>query len=189
MRSNDEVARYKFNFCKDCPFYECELVEEYAQFRESHAQVNNSQNSMHVECVASDSFDYTKYGGIVIPAKAVSVNEKEGETYLTDFYSADVDSSDVDIFSYDQSNLKDGCIMSCRHVYQVECGRKTVTEGIGDHYKIEITEKLKEDCLNWEKMIKEDTEDRWEPSQPVFISARLEKGKLFHRKYIDTICA
>lgn len=79
--------------------------------------------------------------------------------------------------------------MSCRHVYQVECGRKTVTEGIGDHYKIEITEKLKEDCLNWEKMIKEDTEDRWEPSQPVFISARLEKGKLFHRKYIDTICA
>ena len=44
--------------------------------------------------------------------------------------------------------------MSCRHVYQVECGDKRVTEGIGDHYKIEITEELKNDCLSWKKIIK-----------------------------------
>ena len=67
--------------------------------------------------------------------------------------------------------------MSCRHVYQIECGDKRVTEGIGDHYKIGITEELKKDCFGWKKIIKEGTKDRWEPLQPVFISAQTGQGK------------
>lgn len=63
-----------------------------------------------------------------------------------------------------------------RSVYQVECGRKTVTEGIGDHYKIEITEK-KNYYSSGKKIIKEGTDDRWEPLQPVFISAQTGQGK------------
>lgn len=72
------------------------------------------------------------------------------------------------------------CFLSIRQIvlkFVPEYGRKMVTEGIGDHYKIEITEELKKDCLSWGKVIKEDTEDRWEPLQPVFISAQTGQGK------------
>ena len=27
MISDEEKAQYKFGFCENCPFYECELVE------------------------------------------------------------------------------------------------------------------------------------------------------------------
>ncbi len=124
MMSDEEALRCKFDFCKDCPFYECELVEEYAQFRKSHTQIHKSQMPV----------------------------------------------VDADILSYDQSKLKlkDGCFMSCRHVDQIECGRRTVTEGIDDHYKIEIDD---------DGNIKKGVEDKWEPLQPVFISAQTGQGK------------
>ena len=77
--------------------------------------------------------------------QAVSVkarrDKQDNDTYLTNLCSEGANSSDVEIRSYDQSKLEDRCIMNNPHVYQVECGRKMVTEGIGDHYKIEITEK------------------------------------------------
>ena len=60
--------------------------------------------------------------------------------------------------------------MSSRYVNQIECGRKRVSEGIGDHYKIET---------NYDGTIKENIEDRWEPIQPVFISAQTGQGKNF----------
>ncbi len=121
MLSDEKKAQYKFGFCVNCPFYECELVGEYTQFRENH--VYKSQVPI-AEC--------------------------------------------VDVGSYDQSKLMDGCIMNCRHVYQIECGDKRVTDGIGDHFQIEI-----DDNGN----IKENIENRWEPLQPVFISAQTGKGK------------
>ena len=50
---------------------------------------------------------------------------------------------------------------------QIECGKKRVAHGIGDHFKINTRH-------NFE--IEADT-DKWEPKQPVFISAQTGQGK------------
>ena len=167
----------KFDFCKGCPFYESELIDEYTQFKESHIQSNKSQFPI-VKCVTADSFDYTKNDVVLVQAVSVKArrDKQDNDTYLTNLCSEEANSSDVEIRSYDQSKLEDRCIMNYPHVYQVECGRKMVTEGIGDHYKIEITEK-KNYYSSGKKIIKEGTDDRWEPLQPVFISAQTGKGK------------
>ncbi|MDE7330888.1 MAG: DEAD/DEAH box helicase family protein [Lachnospiraceae bacterium] len=176
MISDEEKAQYKFGFCENCLFYECELVEEYTQFRENHTQIHKLQVPT-VECADADSFDYTK--NTVLQAISVSVSGKEQDNsiFLTDSSPDDTDSSDAEIISYDQSKLENRCVIKRNFVCQVECGRKNVTDGIGDHYKIEITEKLKKDGLGWKKTIKEGTTDRWEPLQPVFISAQTGQGK------------
>lgn len=169
-----EASQYKFDFCKDCSFYECELVEEYIQFRKNHTHAQGQQLKTLVNVVDADSFDFTKNGGRIIQAKAVipmsDVQDDENVINLTYSYSGDVDSdiSDTDMLSYDQSNLQDGCFMDYRHVNQIECGRKKVVEGIGEHYKVEIDD---------DGNIKENIEDRWEPVQPVFISAQTGQGK------------
>jgi len=71
------------------------------------------------------------------------------------------------IISYDRRTLKKGCDIFSECIIQIKCGDKRVSEGIGEHYKIKLTKKLN---------IKKNTEDRWEPSQPVFISAQTGKG-------------
>lgn len=58
--------------------------------------------------------------------------------------------------------------MSDRYVCPIECGRCSVTEGIGDHFKIET---------NVDGNIKTGTDEKWEPAQPVFISAQTGQGK------------
>ena len=76
MISDEEKAQYKFDFCENCPFYECELVEEYKQFRESHIQINKSQVPT-VKGVSADSLNHTGNRGVVIQATAVSVKRCE----------------------------------------------------------------------------------------------------------------
>ncbi len=58
-------------------------------------------------------------------------------------------------------------------VAQIECGRKTVTDGVGDHYKIELIETE----YRAKFKIKRDTPERWSSTQPVFISAPTGQGK------------
>lgn len=156
MLSDEEASWYKFDFCKNCRFYECELVEEYTQFRENHAQDHKEQIPLLTE-------DGRCVGTVTYMQNIEQYNDAEAGATEAHSYIFDEDA-----FSYDQSKLKDGCFMSGRYVDQVECGRKTVTEGIGDHYKIEI------DCNG---NIKEKIEDRWESLQPVFISAQTGQGK------------
>jgi len=109
MLTDEAASRYKFNFCKLCSFYECELVEEYMLFKKNNP--------------------------------------------------------DIDLPSYDQNDLVNGCPM--KKFVQIECGRKRVADGIGDHFKINTSN-------NFE--IETDT-DKWEPNQPVFISAQTGQGK------------
>lgn len=99
--TDEAASRYKFNFCKLCSFYECELVEEYMLFKKNNP--------------------------------------------------------DIDLPTYDQNALANGCPM--KQFVSIECGRKRVAEGIGDHFKIETNT------------------DKWEPKQPVFISAQTGQGK------------
>lgn len=107
--TDEEAARYKFNFCKLCSFYECELVEEYMLLKKNNP--------------------------------------------------------DIDLPSYDQNALANGCPM--KQFVSIECGRKRVAEGIGDHFKINTMYNFK---------IETNT-DKWEPKQPVFISAQTGQGK------------
>ena len=76
-----------------------------------------------------------------------------------------INNPDADFPSYDQNELKDGCAI--KKFYQVECGKVRVAAGIGDDFKINTR-------FNFE--IETDT-DKWEPKQPVFISAQTGQGK------------
>ncbi|MCH5250558.1 MAG: DEAD/DEAH box helicase family protein [Lachnospiraceae bacterium] len=193
MNSDEEEARYKFGFCKQCDFYECELVGEYAQFKENHVKEPNSEASRYssivVEAKVYSEEDIDVDSCEVIQASHVYVDENnETEVKLSEITpnslsTTEASGLDLNLLSYDQEKSKNGCIMSHRNVYPVECGNKSVTDGIGDHYKIEIGHDFK---------IKTDTDDRWEPSQPVFISAQTGSGKNYFVEnilmpYLDTL--
>lgn len=154
MLSAEEASQYQFKFCECCPLYgECELVEEYVRFRDNHPPIHKSQIPQTSGNIPSVRATVTRIGNKPIPVQS------------------DVESADgpgTDNLSYDQGMLKDGlCIMSSR-VCPIPCGRQRVTEGIGDHYKIKT---------EWNHDIVSGEADRWEPGQPVFISAQTGQGK------------
>lgn len=164
-----EKAQYKFKFCENCSFYECELIGEFTQFKVNHSHNHKSQELMTPDCVDAIESNLNNDFITNVRVTAVSPNSRDQNNDVENCsHSDDVDSSAKYTISYDQSNLKDDCIMCCRHVNQIECDGKRVTEGIGNHYKIE---------LNYDGTIEEGIEDRWEPIQPVFISAQTGQGK------------
>lgn len=75
------ATSYEFEFCKDCPFYECELVEEYVQFRESHAQIKKLP---YAKAEVFEALDYNNddnnrvVHGIVTPATDAREMSDEG---------------------------------------------------------------------------------------------------------------
>ncbi len=71
----------------------------------------------------------------------------------------------IELPSYDPNDLADGC--SVKKFDQIECGRKRVADGIGDAFKINTR-------YNFDI---ETNTDKWEPIQPVFISAQTGQGK------------
>lgn len=155
--SDEERAQYKFDFCRGCALYgECELVEEYARYRDNHPKIHNSQIPQGSGKIP------------VVYATAIRIERREISLPRPGAKSTAVEGSEIDELSYDQEKLEDGCIMSERYVYPIACGGQTVSDGIGDHYKIET---------QWDSSIKTGTSDRWEPLQPVFISAQTGQGK------------
>lgn len=157
---DEEKTKYKFDFCHNCKFYECELISEYLQFKENH----NSQNTDSTP--GATAYHLSSTGRIVIKATARPA-DKNSETPInaTAKVTTEDDSKKTTYLTYGKE-LKPPCFINS-NVYQIECGNKRVTEGIGDHYKIEI----KYDS------IEQDINDRWEPTQPVFISAQTGQGK------------
>lgn len=164
LLNEKEKAQYKFIFCRNCSFYECELIGEYTQFKANHLQ-----ELMISDCVGAIQSHFNEDFITNVRVTVASQNSSDQNNDVENCsHFDDVDSSDKYTISYDQSNLKDDCIMSYRHVNQIECGRKRVSDGIGDHYKIE---------LNYDGTIKDGIENRWEPIQSVFISAQTGQGK------------
>lgn len=161
MLSDEDASQYKFEFCKNCPFYECELIEEYEIFSKNHHYPMEHDGDSELRDAESGFLL-----GYFVSEKADSYEKNRNKLNER---TAVVDNFGRKIFlSYNKREFENGCIMGCRHVYQIECGRKTVTEGIGDHYKIE---------LDYDRKIKKDSKNRWEPLQPVFISAQTGQGK------------
>lgn len=79
----------------------------------------------------------------------------------------------TNVFSYDSEEFKRDCIFGHPHVTPIECEDVSVTDGIGNHYKIELVHSYDKELYK----IKKDTEDTWEAKQAVFISAPCGQGK------------
>ena len=158
--SDEENAQYEFEFCKGCALYgECELVEEYARFRDNHPQIHKSQTPQ------------TPGSVLKVTATAVRIGD-HALAPLQPSGGSVADSPVMDVVSYNQESIKDGCLMSSRYVYPIACGKQRVTDGIGDHYRIETRK-------DYTMEIVTGTPNRWEPLQPVFISAQTGQGKNF----------
>lgn len=154
LSSEDEKSKYKVKFCSSCEFYECELISEYENFKKNHSPLCESiEQSAYAESSNSQSETF----------KIMVTLLTDKDENLSEYCP-----SAEDFLSYDHEKEQNDCMMSFRHVSQVECGRKKVSDGIGDHYKIEIQENLK---------IKKDDKNHWGPRQPVFISAQTGQGK------------
>lgn len=200
--SDKEKSQYKFESCELCEFYECELVREYMQFEETHVKIPNTEEHLGSSLILkadADSLkehekegwgsvlvlqgesvslkDYEEEGrdsGPILQGMAVSLKDCEEEyAHVTSCHSGDEENI-CEMLSYDQEKscyIKNSEIVDNR----IECGNKNVTDGIGDHYKIEID-------YNWK--IKTNTKDRWEPFQPVFISAQTGSGKNYFVEHV-----
>lgn len=166
------ATSYKFEFCKDCPLYECELVEEYVQFRENHAQIQKlpyAKAEIFEESVYNNDDSNRVVQAIVTPAIDADIKDT---IKCFPYNEADTDN----ILSYNQLERKDYyCTMGRHSVDPVECGTKNVTEGIGDDYKIEFKDKDYNGKVDGK--IRDDLDARWCPRKPVFISAQTGKGK------------
>ncbi|MBD5155771.1 MAG: DEAD/DEAH box helicase family protein [Oscillibacter sp.] len=157
--TDEKKAQYKVDFCIGCALYdECELVEEYTRFRNSHSP-NPESTIPQVS------------GGIPKVKATVRIGGRE-ITPLPSSGSPVIGGSGTDRLSYNHEELRDGCIMSNRHVYPIPCGEQRVADGVGKHYQIELRKDYTLDIATG-------TPDRWEPSQPVFISAQTGQGKNF----------
>lgn len=155
---DEEKAQYEFEFCQGCALYnECELVGEYAQFRANHSQTHKLQGPQAT-------------GALKVRATAVRVGGREIAPLPSSADHVTSDGTGTDALPYSQEELKERCVMSSRYISSIPCGMQRVTEGIGDHYKIES---------QWDSSIATNTQDRWEPLQPVFISAQTGRGKNF----------
>lgn len=143
--ASPEKIRYKFQVCQYCNFYPCELVERRAYLFED--TLSEQDSSYAIAEIATDDECNTASGDVIF-AKAEVIEKKAG--------------------GYDNSFTDSSCTMRM-YTDQVECGSKRISEGIGDHYRIEIDP--------YSGKIISGITDRWEPSQPVFISAQTGQGK------------
>lgn len=189
--SDEERNQYLLEVCELCKFYPCECTREFRRFAGNHFKdsekdeqkidldediipikknVGNCYTVKPASVKLAEDFGQGDNSVLCNPISVNIVNEKE-ETAprIQKRYMLDVP------LSYDREKMKNGCIMNRYHVIQVECAEKRVAEGIGEDYRIEL------EC---DGTIKTDTEDRWEPQQPIFISAQTGQGKNYFVEHI-----
>ena len=167
----EEESQYKFPFCCPCEFYPCELVGECGSVN-GIPEIHESQIPILRGRIVATSTEQSKNTEKIYMAKAVSpVHDKyDGDTIAdtSHSHSTSPDAHRAIRLSYDQEEFKTDCIMSSLHVCQIECGQKRVSEGIGEHFKIET---------DYDGTIRANVDGKWEPLQPVFISAQTGQGK------------
>lgn len=161
MLTEEEQASYILKCCQNCPFYNtCELLNYITMQskRDNVAQPVTILNPLHIE------------KGKVYPAFATLAKANR--------YSLNQDSAATEPPLYVKAFWENGnCPM--RMFNLVECGNQWVSNGIGDDYKIDI----KYDYSTGQSKIERSSRKRhfdtckWEPRQPVFISAPTGGGK------------
>ena len=160
-----EKSDYKFDFCILCPLYECELVKEYIPPK------NTSKGDTVVLAKTKDTInDEITENTSRVP---VDVKVKEND---------EINESDIE---YIQNELKNGCAV--KGLVRIDCDRKKVADGndkvyvadgIGYDFEINIREYTLEiesesEYNEW----KPERQGKWEPKQPVYISAQTGQGK------------
>lgn len=155
---------YEFDICVGCSFYPCEYIREFTKFMENHSRAPD-YDSFDGNTLLSEWDEANK----IIKTVGATVVEINGRMIEESTPTEAVDNRrSTGFLSYDRVGLQNGCIMGPRYVTQVECGRKSVADGIGDHYQVR---------LDFDYRIEENVPDRWEPKQPVFLSAQTGQGK------------
>lgn len=189
--SDEERNQYVLEVCELCKFYPCGSASEFYRFAKNHSKdseqdeqvidlnediipikknVGNCYTVKPASVKLAEDFGRGDNSVLCAPTSVNIVNEKEGTApRVQKRYMHDVP------LSYDREKMKNGCIMNKYHVIQVECAQKRVAEGIGEDYRIGL------DC---DGTIKTDTENRWEPQQPIFISAQTGQGKNYFVEHI-----
>lgn len=158
------VDEYEFDICAGCSFYPCEYIGEFTKFMENHSRAPDYV-SLDGNILLSEWDEANK----IIKTVGATVVEIDGRMIEESTPTEAVDNRrSTGFLSYDRVGLQNGCIMGPRYVTQVECGRKSVADGIGDHYQVR---------LDFDYRIEENVPDRWEPKQPVFLSAQTGQGK------------
>lgn len=163
-----DVPKCKFDLCTDCKLYPCECIEEFTQFSENHSRDPDCYNAdrNHAAKILLPKEDEGHKSIKTVHAESVVIN---GNIIRQNWSMVGKNNkSSTEFLSYDQTEFQNGCIMGPRFVMQVECGRKTVADGIGDHYKI---------AIDFDYKIVKNVSGRWEPIQPVVISAQTGQGK------------
>lgn len=143
------TSAQSFKFCEGCEIYPCELIPEFLQYRSRHGITYQTTGRMKV-----------------LPDDDESVCHLE----ITMPYDH-TDGSYEERVSYDVEEAGDRCSMRYINGFEgekKECGRRRVSEGLGDAYKIE---------MNHEWKIRKDLEGIWNHTKPVFISAQTGQGK------------
>ena len=158
------VDEYEFDICAGCSFYPCEYIGEFTKFMENHSRAPD-YDSLDGNILLSEWDEANK----IIKTVGATVVEIDGRMIEESTPTEVVDNRrSTEFLSYDRVGLQNGCIMGPRYVTQVECGRKSVADGIGDHYQVQ---------LDFDYRIEENVPDRWEPKQPVVLSAQTGQGK------------
>lgn len=177
--SKGETMSMKLDVCKDCNFCKCEIAKEFIRFAENHYEDVTSENfevdAIKVITIAETEDEGENRSMSEIQERTVNklITEPVAVTVMSiEDYNKEQKISGLlkklGALSYDRGELKNGCIMDARHVVQVECNKKTVADGIGEHYKIIIGQNHR---------IETNTCNRWNPRQAVVISAQTGQGK------------
>lgn len=166
LEKNEEAVRNELDCCTYCNFYPCECLIEFIQFKKNHSRdpdfdsPDRNQNTLLSRRGEANKISKT------IQAKVVEI---DGHIIKESIPTEAVDNRhSAGFLSYDRVGLQNGCIMGRQYVTQVECGKISVADGIGDHYKVQ----LGSDCK-----IERNVPDKWEPEQPVVLSAPTGYGK------------
>jgi len=167
--TDEEKSLYKFEHCVLCAFHEsCELLSDYIV---KQAQKNVSSSTP----VLAKPFSRTipSNAQIIILRPVRTINTTGGKNshiktlpqYMHETWVCD-----------DWGNVI--CSMK-RDINQVECGDQLVAAGIGDDFKVDIKEDYKTDrfVIDESSYKQNYYTKKWEPCQPVFISAQTGKGK------------
>ena len=178
--SDGEKAQLEFEHCQICNLYPCELIDEYVLYRDNriNGAILPSQDTNHAE-------DNSGTVLRVVPFSESAMLQEASASEATPTVSRrrPVAPSETKIASitYNPYELENGyCSVLRKSWVTRDCGARWVSAGLEDHYKINTiygynyAHKIEETSDNQRD---DRTKNRWEPSQPVFISAQTGKGK------------
>jgi hypothetical protein len=166
--TDEEKSKYKFDFCELCPLYECELIKEYIPNKNVLTDKASSNRPVIVPT--------RSYSEVELPAvKARQV--VEAIPIVKGILSEKTNlNPEIGYSIFIQNEMKNGCTV--KGLMRKECGILKVAMGIGDDFKIYIRKysfKVESDSDKYNSK----QPGKWEPNQPVYISAQTGQGKNF----------